>query len=191
MRKYKRESCWPDLKGYSSMTNRLNFRRRNFKISDANNPVFSVFALLRSATSWENSHLPLNQSDTKLKSIASFSPILPCASVSFTVFTLSSYWLLMMLTFVLKSRGNHFGSGFSKLCWKLILFLLEYLVNNWQKFTWFFTYYHLWIREINWRLTAESSALDSVNQFPHKGLTLDTSAFELFTTANLHYHLSW
>ena len=37
----------------------------------------------------------------------------------------------------------------------------------------------------------ESSALDSVNQFPHKGLTLDTSAFELFTTANLHYHLSW
>ena len=52
----------------------------------------------------ENSHHPLNQSDAKLK---------PIATLLF--FTLSSYWLMIMKVFVLIGPRGHFGFGFSTL----------------------------------------------------------------------------
>ena len=59
------------------------------------------FALLRSVIGLENSHHPLNQSDAKLKPIANWLLAFSRASGQLHVFTLSSHWLLVILTFVL------------------------------------------------------------------------------------------
>ena len=51
----------------------------------------------------ENSRHPLNQSDAKLKPIATWGRL--------HVFTLSSHWLLVVFTFVLIGRCDYFGFG--------------------------------------------------------------------------------
>ena len=69
------------------------------------------FALLRSVIGLENSRHPLNQSDAKLKPIATLLLVFSRASgqLHVFVFTLSSYWLLVMLTVVLNGRFDYFG----------------------------------------------------------------------------------
>ena len=59
------------------------------------------FALLRSVIGLENLRHPLNQSDAKLKPIVTWSLAFFRASGRLHAFTLSSHWLLVMLTFVL------------------------------------------------------------------------------------------
>ena len=73
------------------------------------------FALLRSVIGLEISHHPLNQSDTKLKSIATWSLTFSHASGLLCVFTLSSHWLLVIFAFVLIGCYNYFGFGFTTL----------------------------------------------------------------------------
>ena len=73
------------------------------------------FALLRSVIGLENSHHPLNQSDAKLKAIVTWLLAFSRARGRFRVFTLSPYWLLVMLTFVLIGYCDYFGFGFTTL----------------------------------------------------------------------------
>ena len=73
------------------------------------------FALLRSVIGQENSRHPLNQSDAKLKAMVTWSLAFSRALGRFRVFTLSPYWLLVMLTFVLIGHCGYFGFGFTTL----------------------------------------------------------------------------
>ena len=73
------------------------------------------FALLRSVSGLQNSCHPLNQSDPKLKPIASWSLTFYRASGWLHVFTLSSHWLLVIFAFVLIGRCDYFGFGFTTL----------------------------------------------------------------------------
>ena len=66
----------------------------------------------------ENSHHPLNQSDAKLKPIATWKFAFSRALTNLLFFTLSSYWLMIMKVFVLIGPRGHFGFGFSTLHWK-------------------------------------------------------------------------
>ena len=73
------------------------------------------FALLRSVIGLENSRHPLNQSDAKLKPIATWSFAFSRACVWLRVFTLSSHWLLVIFIFALIGRCEYFGFGFTTL----------------------------------------------------------------------------
>ena len=68
----------------------------------------------------ENSHHPLNQSDAKLKTIATWSPAFSRALSSLLVFTLSSHWPMITWTFVLIGRSDYFGFSCWSLNWKLL-----------------------------------------------------------------------
>ena len=59
------------------------------------------FASPRSVIGPENSHHHLDQSNAKLKPISTWSPSFSRASSKFPVFTPSSHWLMMTLTFLL------------------------------------------------------------------------------------------
>ena len=78
------------------------------------------FALLRSVIGLENSRHPLKQSDAKLKPIATLLVVFSRASGQLHVFTLSSHWLLVMLTFVLNGRFDYFGFGVTTLSRKAL-----------------------------------------------------------------------
>ena len=80
------------------------------------------FALLRSVIGLENSRHPLNQSDAKLKPIATWSLAFSRAWDRLRVFTLSSHWFVVIFIFVLIGRCDYFGFGFSTLNWKLLYF---------------------------------------------------------------------
>ena len=67
------------------------------------------FSLLCSVIGLENSRHPLNQSDAKEKPISTWSLAFSCASGRLQVFTLSSYWLLLIFIFVLIGRSDYFG----------------------------------------------------------------------------------
>ena len=82
------------------------------------------FALLRSVIGLENSRHPLNQSDAKLKPIATWSLAFSRAWDRLRVFTLSSYWFVVIFIFVMIGRCDYFGFGFSTLNWKLLYTLL-------------------------------------------------------------------
>ena len=73
------------------------------------------FDLLRSVIGLENSRHPLNQSDAKLKPIATWSPAFSRAWGRLPVFTLSSHRLLLIFIFVLIGRYDYFGFGFTTL----------------------------------------------------------------------------
>ena len=88
------------------------------------------FALLRSVIGLENSHHPLNQSDAKLKPIAKWLLAFSRASGQLHVFTLSSHWLLVILTFVLIGRCDYFGFGFTTLNWKVLYVWVFILMNH-------------------------------------------------------------
>ena len=71
------------------------------------------FALLRSVIGLENSRHPLNQSDAKLKPIATWSLAFSRAWDRLRVFTLSSHWFVVIFIFVLIGCCDYFGFGFS------------------------------------------------------------------------------
>ena len=72
------------------------------------------FALLRSVIGLENSR-HLDQSDARLKPIASRSLAFSRAWGRLHVFTLSSHWLLVIFSFVPIGRCDYFGFGFTTL----------------------------------------------------------------------------
>ena len=78
------------------------------------------FALLRSVIGLENSRHPLNQSDAKLKPIATWSLAFSRAWDRLGVFTLIYHWFVVIFVFVLIGRCDYFGFGFSTLNWKLL-----------------------------------------------------------------------
>ena len=61
----------------------------------------------------ETSRHPFNQSDARLKKIATRSPAFSRASSRLSVLTLSSHWLMMMLIFVVIDSCDNFGFSFS------------------------------------------------------------------------------
>ena len=73
------------------------------------------FALLRSVIYLENLRHPLNQSDAKVKPIATWSLAFSRAWGRLHVFTLSSHWLPLKFSFVLIGRYDYFGFGFTTL----------------------------------------------------------------------------
>ena len=73
------------------------------------------FALLRSVIGLENSRHFLNQSDARLKPIATWSLALPRARCRLLVFASSSDWLFVIFPFVLIGRCDYFGFGFTTL----------------------------------------------------------------------------
>ena len=83
------------------------------------------FALLRSVIGLENSRHPLNQSDAKLKPIATWSVAFSRASGSLHVLTLSSDWFLVIFTFVPIGHCDYFGFGFTTLNRKALYFFVR------------------------------------------------------------------
>ena len=73
------------------------------------------FALLRSVIGIEISRHTVSQSDSKLKPIVTWSLAFSRASGRLHVFALSSYWLLVIFTFVLIDRCDDFGFDFTTL----------------------------------------------------------------------------
>ena len=73
------------------------------------------FALLRSVIGLENSRHPLNQSDAKVKPIATWSLAFSRAYDRLPVFSLSSHWLPLKFSFVLIGHYDYFGFGFTTL----------------------------------------------------------------------------
>ena len=73
------------------------------------------FALLRSVIGLKNARHLLNQSDAKLKPIATWSLAFSRAWGRLHVFTLTSHWLLVMSTLLLIGRCNDFGFDFTTL----------------------------------------------------------------------------
>ena len=73
------------------------------------------FVLLRSVIGLENSRHFLNQSDAKLKPIATWSLAFSRAYRRLLIFALSSDWLLGIFPFVLIGRSDYFGFGFTTL----------------------------------------------------------------------------
>ena len=69
------------------------------------------FALLCSVIGLENALHPLNQSDAKLKPIATWSLTFSHASDWLNVLTLRFHWLLVIFSFVLIGRCDYFGFG--------------------------------------------------------------------------------
>ena len=89
------------------------------------------FALLRSVIGLENSRHPLNQSDAKLKPIATWSLVFSRAWDRLRVFTLSSHWFVVIFIFVLIGCCDYFGFGFgfSTLNWKLLYNLQSFKMS--------------------------------------------------------------
>ena len=67
------------------------------------------FTLIRTVIGLENSRHPLKQSDAKLLKANHRRLAFSRASGQLHVFTLSSHWLLVMLTFGLVGRCDYFG----------------------------------------------------------------------------------
>ena len=86
------------------------------------------FALLRSVIGLENSRHPLNQSDAKVKPIATWSLSFSALEVGYLptyLPSLSSHWLPLKFSFVLIGRYDYFGFGLTTLNRKA-LYLRKY-----------------------------------------------------------------
>ena len=92
-------------------SNSFNFETNNKMQVSAGRDIFHrvsksdlewlFFTFLHPVIGPKNSRYHLNQSDAKLKPITTWSLAFSRASGTLPVFTLSSHWLMMMLTFVL------------------------------------------------------------------------------------------
>ena len=112
-------------KPYGASLKASSHQRRNLNRSHNLRAIFNWvskvtrdcvgFALLRFVISLENCHHALNQSDAKLKPIATWSLAFSRASGRLRVFTLSSHWFLVTFTFVLICCCDYFGFGFTTL----------------------------------------------------------------------------
>ena len=91
------------------------------------------FALLRSVIGLKNSRHPLNQSDAKVKPIATWLLTFSRASGRLHVLTVSSHWLLVMLTVVLIGCCDYFGFGFKTLNRKALYLKLTASKLKWHK----------------------------------------------------------
>ena len=78
------------------------------------------FTALFSVIGLNNSHHPLDQSDTRIKTTATWAIVFSHAFSSFLVFILSSHWLTIMLIFVMSGRWEYLGFSFFILSWKLL-----------------------------------------------------------------------
>ena len=78
------------------------------------------FALLRCVIGPENSCHNLNQSNVKLKPNTTWSLAFSRALRKLAVSTLSSHWLIIMVTFFLIGSCDYLDFGFSILNWKVL-----------------------------------------------------------------------
>ena len=117
--------------------NKLKAQLFNLAVRAISNWVLKVirdcigFALLRSVIGLENLRHSLDQSDAKLKPIATWSLAFSRAWDRLRVFTLSSHWFVVIFIFVLIGRCDYFGFGFSTLNRKLLYYHPTAMSSHW------------------------------------------------------------
>ena len=88
------------------------------------------FALVRSVIGQKLSRPLPNQSDAKLKPIATSPPAFSRALRRLHIFTLSSHWLLVIFIFVPIGRCDYFGFGYTTLDRKALYYCVAYAKCN-------------------------------------------------------------